>query len=967
MNTMKNLSLLIGIAFSFALPIQGKAQKVKHTAFSTTKQIAESNLFKATLIEKVDKKAGEDLVIPYSKYVLPNGLTLIVHEDHSDPVVYVDVTYHVGSNREQEGRSGFAHFFEHMMFQGSKNVGDEQHFKIVNEAGGVLNGTTNTDRTNYFQTVPSNQLEVMLWLESDRMGFLLDSVTQSKFEVQRATVKNERGQRYDNAPYGLSQEKLNEAFYPQGHPYSWQTIGYIEDLNRVDVNDLKRFYMRWYGPNNAVLTISGDVNTEVAVRLAEKYFGSIQKGPEVKKLKPIPSVLPDVRFISYEDNVRFPQLRMAYPTVESGHPDEKVLDALNWILSHGKASPFYTTFIKTQKASAATSFHFSSELAGQFNFMIMANPGTALAETYNDVQKVLSDWENKGIQDELIERYKTKTYSQMLNRLNTVQGKGGLLALYQTFYNNPNYLAYEMSQIKKITKEDVLRVYFKYIKNKNHVVLSVVPKGKPDLTVKPDSWKMYNRNIQSESEEYKNLKYVQPKDNFDRKVMPKATKAPAVHLPEYWTENVSNGVKLIGAYSDEVPKVNIQISLRAGHRFEEKEKSGLSLITSDILNEATLNRSAEQISEELDGLGANIDVSGDADEITLFVSALPENLNKTLILAEDILLHPKFDPVDFERAKKHSKDLIAQRTNQPAAIADRIFSQILFGKNHIMSMPLAGTLETIDKITLEDVKKFYAEEFSPLDCHVVIGGMIQKEQVVNELGFLKNWKSTAVPDFIFPELPSVQKTKLYFIDKKGAAQSEIRIGFPFIKFDATDEFYKATLANYAFAGSFNSRLNLLLREKRGFTYGVRGAFNGNAYDGNYTIAGGFKASATDSSLIDILEQINLFVKNGITEEELLFTRHSINQGDAIKFEAPQQKSGYIKKVLEFNLPANYVHQQIEILDKINVNELNQLIRKHFNPEKLIIVIVGDKQSCLEKLQKTGFEIIELDTQGNMLK
>jgi zinc protease len=327
------------------------------------------------LIEKVTRK-GTELVIPYEKYVLPNGLTVILAEDHSDPLVHVDITYHVGSAREEIGKSGFAHFFEHMMFQGSDHVANGDHFKIITEAGGTLNGSTNRDRTNYYETVPANQLEKMLWLESDRMGFLLDAVTQQKFEVQRATVKNERGQNYDNRPYGLASEYTSKNLYPYGHPYSWLTIGYIEELNKVGVNDLKNFFLRWYGPNNATITIGGDLNPKQTLAWVTKYFGSIPRGPVVKNASFPAPVLTADRYVSYIDNyAKLPLLSVTYPGVKVYDKDMSALDALSEIIGQGRNSIFYKNFVKTRKAAQASMSSSNTELGRRDHSACGSVPG----------------------------------------------------------------------------------------------------------------------------------------------------------------------------------------------------------------------------------------------------------------------------------------------------------------------------------------------------------------------------------------------------------------------------------------------------------------------------------------------------------------------------------------------------------------------------------------------------------------
>ncbi len=932
--------------------------------------VASMGYSQTKLIETVSKK-GDNIVIPYQKHQLDNGLTLIIHEDHSDPVVHVDVTYHVGSAREELKKSGFAHFFEHMMFQGSDNVGDEEHFKFVTESGGTLNGTTNRDRTNYFETVPSNQLETMLWLESDRMGFLLDAVTQEKFEVQRSTVKNEKGQNYDNSPYGRWSELNASTLYPYGHPYSWLTIGLLEDLDRVDVEDLKKFFMRWYGPNNATLTIGGDITPKEVISLVEKYFGSIPKGPEVEKMKLAPVSLTEDRYVSYVDkNIRFPALLFTFPTVPRHHVDEPALDCLAEIIGTGKSSYFYQTFVKTQKAIQSSVFHRTSELSGEFTMFVLPFPGKSLSDFEQEMRAALLEFEKKGVNDNDIQKFKSRHETRTINGLATVSGKVGQLASYETFQGNPNFIQTELSRYLAVTKEDVIRVYNQYIKGQNAVLLSVLA-SEEGVPAKPDNFTPATEGDNPfPITDYSGLTYNKAKDNFDRSVKPTPGQSPLVPVPDFWKETTANGIKIIGTKSDEIPTVAIQLTINGGHKMDANDptKSGLATLTASMMNESTENYTSEEIAEELQRLGSSISISAGNTSTNVSLQSLKKNVSATLKLMEEKLLRPKFTQEDFDRVKKQQLEGVKAQEKQPRAIANVAYSRLLYGDSHIMSVPAAGIEESVENITLDDVKAFYAANYSPTISELVVVGDIDKKEVMSQLGFLDTWKKTAVKIPEMPKPQTVGKTKIYLVDKEEAPQSEIRIGYVTdLTYDVTGEYYKSTLMNYTLGGAFNSRINLNLREDKGYTYGARSFFSSNDDAGPFTASAGVRANVTDSAVHEFMKELTAFRKDGISKDELSFLKKSIGQRDARNYEAPWQKTGFLRRIVHYDLDKSFVDEQSKIINSITKGDIDALAQKHLPVDKMNILVVGDKATIKPGLARLGYEIIELDAKGNVIK
>lgn len=895
--------------------------------------------------------------ISYEKWHLPNGLTIILHEDHSDPIVHVQVGYHVGSDREKIGRSGFAHFFEHMMFQGSSHVKDEEHFKLISGAGGDLNGYTTSDKTVYYETLPSNYLETALWLESDRMGFLLDSVTQRKFEVQRATVKNEKGQNVENQPYVLGAvELLPRALYPEGHPYNWPTIGYVDDLNKATVQDLKDFFLRWYGPNNAVLTIAGDINPAEALKLSEKYFGNIVKCPEVKKLRVEPPVLGTDKYTSYVDNVYLPLTLMTFPTVPQYHKDEAPLELLARMMGDGNNSLFYKNFVKADKAIEASVGYDGKELAGEFTVQVVAYPVEDATKGFNDIEKKIREtiiqFGNEGITEESLERQKAKYETNFVNYKESVASKARMLNEWEMIVGRSFNISDEIDRYKKVTKEDIVRVFNKYIKDKHAAILSVYPAN--PFQEKKDSIKSVNPYANykpAPDPQYQGLKYVKAVDNFDRAVHPTPGPAKMVSVPKYYSANI-NGAKLVGTQNSELPKVTVLIEMDGGDLLNEKpEKIGLANLTAQMMNEGTKKFTTEQVSAQLERLGSDITFSATKQKTQIVVEALTKNLDATLAILEEKLLNPRFDEEDFYRVRKQTVEGLNQRKSSAQSMAGEAFANIVYGNTVMGSY---ATAKSIKKLSLGDVKDYYNKYYTPTIASIVVVGDVSQNDILPKLEFLKKWQAKPVKAPTFANFPAVEKPQIYLVNKNEAPQSVISIGNVSLPYDATGDYFKANVMNYSLGGAFNSRINLNLREDKGFTYGARSFFRESKYPGYFMVNTSVRKTATDSAVTEIMKEIKGYVENGIKDDELSFTKSSLLSSDALKYETSSDKAQFLSKIVEYNLTGDYISKQADILKSISKGDINNMAKKYLDPSKMVIIVVGDKTKIKKSLENLGY-------------
>ena len=914
--------------------------------------------------KKSSEKTQTKLSIDFEKYQLENGLDVVLHQDKSDPIVSLAIQYGVGSNREKTGRTGFAHLFEHMLFQESENVPQDQFFKKIQDAGGTLNGGTWKDGTIYYEIVPNNALETVLWLESDRMGFLINTVTESAFYNQQEVVQNEKRQRVDNNPYGHTSWVIDKNLYPKGHPYNWQVIGELVDLQNATIDDVKEFYNSYYGPNNATLVLAGDFETEDAKALIKKYFGEINPKEEVAKLEPQPVTLSKTKRLFHEDNfATAPQLNMVWPTPQQYKEDAYALDFLAELISNGKKAPLYQVLVKDKNlTSRTTAYNNSQELAGEFYITITANNGVNLNEVETGIFEAFKILEIEGVSDRDIERIKSGLETNFYNGIGSVLGKSFQLAQYNVFAGDPGFITTDIENIKKVNKEDVMRVYEKYIKNKPFIMTSFVPKGQLTLvtensTKAPVIEEKISENIAKTIESSKE-KISKTPSNFDRSVEPSQGISPKLNIPSSWTTTLGNGMKVYGIEQNEIPTVNFSLVMEGGHLLDDINKNGVANLMTDIMMEGTANKTPQELEEEIEMLGARINMYTTRESIVISANCLVRNFDETLALVEEILLEPRWDEEEFARIKIKTINEIKRSDANPNVVAGRVYNKILYGKNHIFSYPTSGTVASVEALTIEDLKAFYYKNFSPsISNFHIVGAITEADSKNNLTSFGEKWKAKEVIIPSYSIENNRDKASLYFVDIPGAKQSVINIGY--ISMARTDkDFYPAEVMNYKLGGSFSGNVNLILREEKGYTYGARTGFNGSKIKGTFKASSSVRTNTTGESVSIFKEEIADY-KNGVSQEDLDFTKNAMIKSNARRFETQFSLLGMLQEMSTYNLPVDYIAKEEALISAMTLEQHKDLANKYLDESKMAYVIIGDAATQFSQFKDMGFDEVML--------
>ncbi len=908
------------------------------------------------------KETTPEFKVDFEKFTLDNGLQVILHVDRSDPVAAVALTAHVGSAREKENRTGFAHLFEHLLFLESENLGkgglDQMSARI---GGSGANGSTNRDRTNYFQTVPKDALEKMIWAEADKLGFFINTVTDPVLAKEKQVVKNEKRQSVDNRPYGHTFSVINSNLYPEGHPYSWEVIGSLEDLQNATLADVKEFYRRWYTPNNTTLTIAGDIDVEQTKAWVKKYFDEIPRGEDIPKMEKQPINLKNSKRLYYEDNfARLPSLTLTWPGVPEYDKDSYALSVLTDYLSNGKKAPLNKVLIDDQKLTDDVSFYqYNSEIAGQIMLNVTAFDQVDLNSVAKAMQEGFKDFELNGISDADLNRIKAGQETEFYQGLSSVLGKGFQLAQYEIFAGDPGFINQDVKNILAVTKEDVMRVYNTYIKDKNYIATSFVPKGQKNLIL--DNSQLANvveeKIIEGAEETFDAsiaATYEKTPSSFDRSVEPPYGESPELNIPTVWKKELTSGIKVFGIENNEVPLVEFEIQIEGGLMLEDINKTGVSNLMASLITKGTKNKTPEALENAIESLGANIYAYATSENIVIAGYTLSKHFDATMDLVTEILLEPRWDETEFELLKQSTISNIQRQQAIPNSIAYSQFAKLLYGEDNILAYNSSGTESSVKSISISDLENYYNTNLTPKLTKIHVVGAISEANVVKALSKIDStWepKDVAIPELAMPLYP--EKSTVYFYDVPGAKQSVIRFGYPALKATHKD-YYPASVMNYRLGGgSFASQLTQELRESKGYTYGIRSRFDGSANKGEFVISSGVRSNVTYESAALVKEILENYGVN-YNEEDLEVTKGFTIKSTARAFETLGAKLNMLTNISNYGYNDNYAKQQEELVKSLTIEDVKLLVEKYIKPNQMIYLIVGDAETQLDKLEALGF-------------
>lgn len=898
-------------------------------------------------------------LIPAQSYELDNGLRVIFHIDRSDPVTAVVLAARVGSAREEPGRTGFAHLFEHLFFLNSENLGPGGLDRMSARIGGSgANGSTSFDLTDYLQTVPNDALEKMIWAEADKLGYFINTVTDPVLAKEKQVVKNEKRQSVDNQPYGHAFGVVLENLFPSGHPYSWPVIGSLADLDAATLEDVQAFYRRWYTPNNSTLVIAGDFDPDQARAWIQKYFGEIPRGEEAPMVRPRPAALSETRRLMHEDNfARLPRLSMTWPGVERGHPDEAALDTLLTLLTDGRDAPLTRLLVEEARLTDSVGgFSLAQQIAGMVQLQVTAFDGTDLDLVQARLNEGLMRFERDGVDPEALERAKTQAEADFYRGLGSVLGKGAALARYDLYGTTADA---DLDAIRAVTADDVMRVYTTYVKDKPFVATSFVPKGQTELALEESEVaRVVIEPIVQGAEAAVDPNAAQEVANrtpsaFDRTVEPPAGPAPMVAPPTIWNAALPNGVEVSGIRNDEVPLVTFQLSVDGGQLLDDPAEPGAANLLASLMNRGTATKTPAELENALKSLGASVTVSSAEERFLISGTTLSRNFAATLDLVEEMLFEPRWDTTELELLKSSVVAQLAAQRSQPTQIAERVYDVVAYGDDHILSRNRLGTESSVQSLTMDDLKAML-QRWSPSNARFRVVGDIDQASVTNALADLgARWENRTVeiPSYAAPRPP--ERSQVVFYDLPGAAQSVFVFGAPSLT-RADEAYYPGVVMNYRLGGGgFASRLTQQLREGAGYTYGVNSGFQARETVGDYGLRSSVRSNVTLEAATlarDIMRDYGAT----FTAEDLDVTRSALSRSRARAFESAGAKLGVLEAIGDYGLPVDYLSREAAVVESMTIEQVQALADRLIDTDAMVFVVVGDAASQEARLEALGY-------------